>query len=90
VVSSVRTALSRGSAVVRWATTGDLSDSQVQYWRKATPGVVTTTPLDLRFVEEHAVTLSGLRSRAVYQYRVVSTDVAGNRTVGAVGSFTSR
>jgi hypothetical protein len=90
VVSSVRTALSRGSAVVRWATTGDLSDSQVQYWRKATPGVVTTTPLDLRFVEAHAVTLSGLRSRAVYQYRVVSTDVAGNRTVGAVGSFTSR
>jgi hypothetical protein len=90
VLGSVRTALSRGSAVVRWSTTGDRSDSQVQYWPKPTPGAVTTTPLDLRFVEAHAVTLSGLRARTVYQYRVVSTDVAGNRTVGATGSFTSR
>ena len=90
VISSVRATLSTGSAVLRWSTTGDRSDSQVQYWRKATPGVVTTTPLDLRFVEAHAVNLSGLRARTVYQYRVISTDVAGNRTVSATGSFTSR
>lgn len=90
VISSVRTALSSSTAVVRWSTTADRSNNRVQYWRKATPGVVTTTPLDLRFVEAHAVTLSGLRAGTVYQYRVVSTDAAGNRAVTAVGSFTSR
>ena len=81
--------IDRGN-VVRWTTTADRSDSQVQYWRKAAPGTVTTTPLDLRFVEAHTVNLSGLRARTVYQYRVISTDVAGNRTVSATGSFTSR
>jgi hypothetical protein len=89
-IGGVRMTLSPGTGLVRWTTTGDPADSQVQFWRKATPSQVTTTPLDLRFVADHAVTITGLRAKTVYQYRVISADVAGNRRVTGIGTFTAR
>ena len=73
---------------VSWDTTGDPSDAQVRYWPVKQPGSVTTTPLDLQFVDNHSVSLSGLRKRTTYAYQAISADTAGNRTVSTVGSFT--
>jgi hypothetical protein len=88
VISSVRTVPSGTTATLTWTTAKDRSDSQVQYWRKATPAGVTTTPLDLRFVEAHRVVLSGLRRGTAYGYRVVSVDVAGNPRMSATAYVT--
>jgi hypothetical protein len=60
----------------------------VRYWPVRQPGTVTTTPLDLRFVDNHTVPLTGLRKRTTYAYQAISADTAGNRTVSAVGAFT--
>lgn len=87
-ISSVSAAPSGTRATVTWLTTGDASDSQLQYWVKGRPNSTTTTQLDLRFVESHSVPLSGLRKRTTYEYRVISADIAGNRRDSTVGSFT--
>jgi hypothetical protein len=89
-LSAVRAVPSGTSATVTWTTTADRSDSQVQYWRKATPGAVATTPLDLHFVTSHRMVLSGLRRGTTYGYRVVSADVAGNRASSSVTYVTVR
>jgi len=89
-LSAIRAAPSGTTATVTWTTTADRSDSQVQYWRTATPGVVATVPLDLHFVTSHRVVLSGLRRGAVYGYRVLSADVAGNRAASSTAYVTVR
>lgn len=85
-ITSQKAVPSGTNATITWRTS-EAADSQVQYWPKKSPGRVTTTPLDLRFVTDHAVSLSGVRKRTAYVYRVISTDEAGNRTVSAQGSF---
>ena len=89
LIASVAAAGSGRTGTVTW-TTDEPSDSQIQYWRQSSPGKVVTSSLDLSFVEGHSVALSGLRRGATYGYRVISADIAGNRTVSTVQYFTVR
>lgn len=89
-ITAVKTALRSTAATITWTTTGDPADSQVQYWAKASPSAVKSTPLDLRFVTGHSVAVAGLRKGTVYQYRVISADRAGNRSTSGVITFTAR
>ncbi len=84
VISSISSTVSGTTATVKWNTVGDPSDSQVEYWIRSGSN---KTAVDLRFVEAHAASVSGLRKRTTYQYRVISVDAAGNRTASDTYSF---
>ncbi len=88
VIANLVARAGSSTAKITWTTTSDPSDSQVEFWPKRKTSI-TRTPLNLSFVEEHVVDLSGLRRRTTYEYRVISADVAGNRSVSAVGTFTT-
>jgi hypothetical protein len=90
VLSSIRTTLSGTTATLTWTTTADRSDSQVEYWARATPAAVQATPLNLQFVTAHRVVLSGLRRGTTYGYRLLSADIAGNPGASAIRYLTVR
>lgn len=64
------------TVVVQW-TTDALADSQVEYGFDESYG--NRSDLDPTDVFSHAVKLANLKPDRVYFYRVISTDVAGNR-----------
>jgi hypothetical protein len=66
-----------GTAVVSWRTS-EPSDSRVQFG--TAPGSLTDSRVDAAAVTSHSVVLTNLKPRAVYWYRVVSQDAAGNQT----------
>ena len=78
-----------GRARIKWKTLGDPSDTQLQYWPTGSPDRAVSTRLDLNFVEQHEVLLTGL-ARGAYQYRMMDADEAGNRYVSGVNSFSVR
>jgi hypothetical protein len=79
----------RGAARIKWRTAGDPSDTQVRYWRAGSPSRAVSTPLNVRFVEDHMVLLRGL-ARGSYQYQIIDADKAGNRRVSGVLRFSVR
>jgi hypothetical protein len=78
-----------GRARVKWRTAGDPSDTQIRYWTRGNPGGARSTPLDLRFVEQHEVLLTGL-ARGSYEYQIIDADKAGNRRISGVLTFRVR
>lgn len=70
-----RGSVSGTSATITW-TTGETSDSQVQYGTTTDYG--STTPLVPSQVTSHTVTITGLQTGVLYHYRVLSRDAAGN------------
>ena len=70
------------SADVNWKTDEE-SDSQVEYW--ASPGTLTT--LDTAMVIDHIVHIAELTPGAIYHYRTMSTDSAGNLAVSEEHTF---
>ncbi len=65
----------QNSAVIAW-TTNEAADSQVEFGISQAYGSQTT--LDSNKTTSHVVTLYGLTAGTVYNYRVKSTDAAGN------------
>jgi methionine-rich copper-binding protein CopC len=74
------TPLPDGTAVIGWRT-GEASDSRVQFG--TSPAALNQSRIDAHAVTSHNVVLTHLRPGAVYWYRVVSTDRAGNATTTA-------
>jgi beta-mannanase len=70
-------ALTTTSATVTW-TTGENSDSQVNYGSTSAYGASTT--LDSALVTSHSVALSGLTANTVYHFRVRSAPQTGKAT----------
>ena len=61
--------------LVAWIT-DEFANSVVIYGEQ--PGAYPHTAIDALYVKAHALTLTGLTSRATYYYRVRSTDPSGN------------
>ena len=84
VISAVRvSSISSNSCVITW-TTGEASDSTVDY------GLTTdyeNTADNSAPVVNHSVTLTGLNAATTYHYRVNSADAAGNSASSADGQF---
>ncbi len=70
--------ITNDSATITW-TTNEPSTSQVNYGLTTSYG--STTTLDSAFVTSHVVQLTGLSSQTTYNFRVRSTDAAGNLRV---------
>lgn len=79
-------AVSATTASITW-TTSEPATSQVDYGLTSALGSVT--PLDSTLVTAHAVTLQGLSANTLYNYRVRSTDGAGNVATSAPLTFTT-
>ena len=74
------------SATVTWSTANDPSDTQLRYWPKGSPSRAKSTALDIRFVQQHKVSVSGL-PRGSYEYQMINADKAGNRRISGVLTF---
>jgi hypothetical protein len=74
-ISNVQALPSGTSAVISW-TTGEASDSRVEYGTGA--NALTSAATSAAVVTSHTVTLGGLTPGATYFYRVRSQDGAGN------------
>lgn len=87
VISNVKvSSITSSSATITW-TTNEASTSQVNYGLTTSYG--TTTLLDSTPVTSHSVTLSGLSSYTTYDFRVRSSDAAGNEAVSANSNLTT-
>jgi glucose/arabinose dehydrogenase/PKD repeat protein len=75
-----------GSATITW-TTDEPATSQVEYGTTTAYG--SATPLDTTLTTSHSVLLSGLSPQTLYDYRVRSSDAAGNLQVGTNFTFTT-
>jgi hypothetical protein len=74
--------LTATSVRVRWKTVGDNSTSVIEV-RSREPIENYGTPVaDSTLVEDHSIIFTGLSKNRKYEYRVSSTDQAGNTTVG--------
>jgi glucose/arabinose dehydrogenase/PKD repeat protein len=78
--------LTATSARITW-TTNEPANSQVEYGTTTAYG--STTPLDTTQVTAHSVLVSGLAAQTLYNYRVRSSDAAGNLAVGTNNTFTT-
>lgn len=74
------------SAVVTWST-NETSTSQVEFGLTTSYG--SSSALDTTPVSSHTRTLSGLSPSTTYNYRVISTDAAGNTSTSANNTFTT-
>jgi chitodextrinase len=72
------------TAAITWST-DEPATSRVDYG--ATTSYGQSSPLDSRFVSAHAVTLTGLTPGKTYDFRVRSTDAAGNEATSANRQF---
>ena len=80
VISSVSAgSITSISATISW-TTGEPSDSQVEYGADTSYGSKTT--LNTTLGPTHTVTLNGLSPDTTYHYRALSKDNAGNLATG--------
>ena len=80
------TGVTDGSATITW-TTNELANSQVEYGPTTSYGNLTA--LDPILVTAHSAPLTGLNPQTTYNYRVRSTDAAGNQRVGTNQTFTT-
>ncbi len=71
------------SARVVWST-DEATGGQVEYGLTTAYGL--TSPVDSSLARDHAITLAPIASATTYHYRIISTDIAGNRSVS--GDFT--
>jgi N-acetylmuramoyl-L-alanine amidase len=83
---SISVSTGSSSATISWRTAGDPSDTQVRYWPTGSPNRAVSSPLDIRFVQDHTVRLTGL-ARGSYQYQIIDADKAGNRRISGVLGF---
>jgi glucose/arabinose dehydrogenase/PKD repeat protein len=67
------------SATITW-TTNETATSRVEYGTTTAYG--SSTPLDPTLLTAHRVVVSGLAAQTTYNYRVRSTDAAGNERIG--------
>ena len=86
VISQVRSSgVKRESAKVTWVT-NEVSDSVVEYWPV---GGAAASVRDSRLLTSHQVSLTGLQRGTTYNYRVLSSDTAANRSVSPSYAFTT-
>ena len=78
--------MTNGSATITW-TTNEPANSQVEYGPTTSYG--TLTPLDATLVTAHSTPMTGLSPQTTYNYRVRSTDAAGNLRLGTNRTFTT-
>ncbi len=78
--------INASSAVVTW-TTNEGATSTVEYGTTTAYG--SSSSIGTTYVGSHSRTLSGLSDATTYQYRVVSTDAAGNTAISGNNSFTT-
>jgi hypothetical protein len=74
------------SAVITW-TTNEASSTQVQYGTTTAYG--STSALNSALLTGHTITLTGLSASAIYHYRVISKDAAGNTATSTDNTFTA-
>jgi glucose/arabinose dehydrogenase len=87
VISAVASSnITSSSARITW-TTDEPATSQVEYGTTTAYG--SATPVDSTLTTSHTVLLSGLAAQTLYNYRVRSSDAAGNLRVGANLTFTT-
>jgi glucose/arabinose dehydrogenase/PKD repeat protein len=72
------------SARITW-NTNEGATSQVEYGLTTSYG--SLSPLDATLVTAHSVALSGLAPNTTYNYRVISSDAAGNQKGSANSTF---
>jgi hypothetical protein len=77
--------IGRTTARVQW-TTNEASNTVVEYWKT---GSVPKTAKATALVTSHSQSLSGLTRGTLYNYRVASTDAAGNTATGPTRTFTT-
>ena len=85
-ISAVASTPSTSGALVIWAT-DQPATSQVEYGPTTAYGGQSS--LDSSLVTSHSVTLSGLSSSTIYQFRVHSTNAGGNAAVSGNFNFTT-
>ena len=78
------TNITGSSAQITW-TTNEPATSRVEYGLTTNYGSLTS--LDATLVTAHNVALSGLVPNTTYNYRVISSDAAGNQRVSANSTF---
>jgi glucose/arabinose dehydrogenase/chitodextrinase len=78
------TSITGSSAQITWST-NEPATSRVEYGLTNSYG--SLTPLDATLVTAHSVALVGLAPNTTYNYRVISTDAAGNQAVSANTTF---
>jgi hypothetical protein len=87
VISAVAaTGLSSSDATITW-TTGEASDTQVEYGPSTSYGALSS--LVTTMVTAHSQALAGLAAGTLYHYRVRSRDAAGNLAVSGDFTFTT-
>lgn len=72
-------------AVIAWGT-DELANTTVWYGTADPPTLVRSVD---EFTNAHAVTISGLASSTTYYYRIESWDIAGNKNITTVATFTT-
>ncbi len=81
VISSISSGTPGATSVTITWTTGEASDSQVNYGASSSYGATTT--LNATMTTSHSVTISSLTIGATYHFRVRSTDAQGNLSVSS-------
>jgi hypothetical protein len=76
--------LTNNSATITWRT-DEFADSTVKYGENST--AYTETCIDVLFVKEHEITLTGLLPDTTYYFLVNSTDQSGNSAESSEYSF---
>lgn len=88
VISAITSSsVTQTSATITW-TTDEASDSQVEYGPTTSYGSSTT--LNNTDVTTHSVNVSGLTAGTTYNFRVKSSDPAGNQATSTNGTFTTQ
>lgn len=87
-ISGVAASPSSTTARITWST-DEPATSQVE-WRRAGTTTSTATAPTTTVTRSHAVGLTGLSRKAKYDYRVVSTDAAGNARTSSWYTFTTK
>jgi len=83
ISEATATGITSTSATIIW-TTDEPATSQVEYGVRR---YETNTPLDSNLVTSHSVVLTNLLANTNYQYRLKSTDAAGNAAQSARFTF---
>lgn len=87
VISSViNEKISSDGTIIRWIT-DEMSTSQVEYGLTSAYGNITS--LNSGLVTNHSVSIFGLKPNTLYHYRVISSDLAGNKSISVDFSFTT-
>ncbi|RJS72965.1 hypothetical protein CW714_03880, partial [Methanophagales archaeon] len=81
------TDITADSARIVWNTTGDPSDSLVKYNESGNTTILEEC--DSNYVTEHSILLQGLTPNTIYNYKVNSTDKAGNTNESNWYNFTT-